>query len=108
MRTVFFFQKKKVEHEILQHILQVDQSEQRDLQKQEAGWERKKTLDTPVHLLVVFGMEKLRFNVQYPQFLVPLTHHQRQIVVQFMNTKIYQRLDRIFMEEILAEIIDQM
>ena len=24
----FFFQKKKVEHEILQHILQVDQSEQ--------------------------------------------------------------------------------
>ena len=52
--------------------------------------------------------ENLRFDVEYPQFLVPLTLHQLYIVVHFLNTMVYNRFNEIFIEEILAEIIDKL
>ena len=48
--------------------------------------------------------QDLRFNLDYPQFLVPLTYHQLLIVVHFLEKMIYSRL---LIADILADIIYQ-
>ena len=48
--------------------------------------------------------QDLRFNLNYPQFLVPLTYHQLLIVSHYMETMVYPKL---LIANILAEIIHQ-
>ena len=58
-----------------------------------------------LRLAVAIGNDQdLRFNLDYPQFLVPLTYHQLLIVVHFLEKFIYSRL---LIADILADIIYQ-